>query len=132
MWHDVRKKRQKLWRWQALDHHSGQLLDWECGHRDQTTLKKMVDRLAQWDVKLYCTGQWTAYASTIPRDKLVQSKATMHGIERKHCRRCHWFGQFKRKSIIVSRSRDTVDLTMALLAKFRVNGDQDELLLLRG
>jgi insertion element IS1 protein InsB len=58
---------------------------------------------------------------------LVQSKAMTQGIERNHCRQRHWFGRFKRKSIIVSKSEEMVDLTMALFAKFWVNGNQDEL-----
>jgi insertion element IS1 protein InsB len=60
MWHDLKRKRRKLWIWKALDPESGQLLDWEGGRRDKTTLKKMVKRLAQWNVKLYGTDQWTA------------------------------------------------------------------------
>jgi insertion element IS1 protein InsB len=92
----------------------------------------MVDRLAQWDVKIYCTDQWGPYASVIPQDKLVQSKAATHEIERHHCRQRHWFGRFKRKSIIVSKSKEMVDLTMALFARFWVNGNQDELLSLLG
>jgi insertion element IS1 protein InsB len=127
MWHYLKKKRQKLWIWKALDRNTGQLLDWECGRRDKTTLKKLVDRLAQWDVKLYCTDRWATYTSVIPQDKLVQSKATTHSIERNHGRQRHWFGRFKRKSIIVSKSKEMVDLTMALFAKFWVNGNQDEL-----
>ena len=70
MWHYVKKKRQKLWIWKALDRDTGQLLDWECGRRDKTTLKKLVDRLARWDVKVYCTDKWGTYASVIPQDKL--------------------------------------------------------------
>jgi insertion element IS1 protein InsB len=132
MWHYVKKKRQKHWIWKALDQETGQLLDWECGRRDKATLKQMVDRLAQWDVELYCTDQWATYASVIPQDKLVQSKATTHAIERNHCRQRHWFGRFKRKSIVVSKSKEMVDLTMALFAKFWVNGNQDELLSLLG
>jgi insertion element IS1 protein InsB len=132
MWHDLKKKRRKLWIWKALAHHTGQLLDWECGRRDKTTLKKLVDRLAPWDVKLYCTDRWATYASVIPQDNLVQSKATTHDIERNHCRQRHWFGRFKRKSIIVSKSKEMVDLTMALFAKFWVNGNQDELVSLLG
>jgi insertion element IS1 protein InsB len=62
----------------------------------------------------------------------VQSKATSHPIERNHCRQRHWIGRFKRKSIIVSKSQEMVNLTMALFAKFRVNGNQDELLSLLG
>jgi insertion element IS1 protein InsB len=88
----------------------------------------MVDRLTQWDVQLYCTDKWATYAAVIPQDKLVQSKAITHNIERNHCRQRHWFGRFKRKSIIISKSKEMVDLTMALFAKFWVNGNQDELL----
>ena len=128
MWHYLKKKRRKLWIWKALDRETGQLLDWECGRRDKRTLKKMVDRLTQWDVKIYCTDQWATYASVIPQDKLVQSKATTQEIERNHCRQRHWFGRFKRKSIIISKSKEMVDLTIALFAKFWVNGNQDELL----
>jgi insertion element IS1 protein InsB len=62
----------------------------------------------------------------------VQSKATTHSIERNHGRQRHWFGRFKRKSIIVSKSKEMVDLTMALFARFWVNGNQDELLSLLG
>jgi insertion element IS1 protein InsB len=49
-------------------------------------------------------------------------------MERNHCRQRHWFGRFKRKSIIVSKSKEMVDLTMALFAKFWVNGNQNKLL----
>jgi IS1 family transposase len=92
------------------------------------TLKKLVDRLTRWDVKVYCTDKWGTYASVIPQDKLMQSKATTQTIERNHCRQHHRFGRFKRKSIIISKSTEMVDLTMALFAKFWVNGTQDELL----
>jgi len=91
-------------------------------------LKKMVERLAQWDVMCYHTDQWGTYAALLPQGKLVQSKTGTGRIERNHCRQRHWFGRFKRKSIIVSKSIEMVDLTMALFAKFWVNGAQDELI----
>jgi insertion element IS1 protein InsB len=121
------KKRHKLWIWKALDRDTGDLLDWECGHRDAATLKKLVDRLASWDVTFYCTDHWQVYAAVIPSQKLVMSKAHTDAIERNHCRQRHWFGRFKRKSIIVSKSKAMVDLTMALFARFQVNGDVAEI-----
>jgi insertion element IS1 protein InsB len=127
MGHYLKTKRSQLWIWKALDRDTGQLLDWEGGRRDKKTLKKMVERLTQWDATIYCTDKWATYASVIPQDKLVQRKATTHEIERHHCRQRHWFGRFKRKSIIVSQSTEMVDLTVALFAKFWVNGNQDEL-----
>ena len=107
MWHYLKQKRRKLWIWKALDRDTGQLLDGECGRRDKATLKKLVDRLLPWDVKVYRTDKWATYASVILQDTLVQRKATTHGIERNHCRQRHWFGRFKRKSIIVSKSKET-------------------------
>jgi insertion element IS1 protein InsB len=75
-----------------------------------------------------CQDKGATYASIIPQDKLVQSKATTHDSARNHCRQRHWLGCSKRKSIIVSKSKEMVDLTMALFAKLWVNGNQDELL----
>jgi IS1 family transposase len=92
----------------------------------------MVNRLAPWDVHMYCPEKWAPYAAVIPQDKLVQKTATTHAMERNHCRQRHWFGRFKRQSIIISQSQEMVELTMALFAKFWVNGNQDELLSLLG
>jgi insertion element IS1 protein InsB len=62
----------------------------------------------------------------------MQRKATTHEIERHHGRQRHGFGRFQRKSILVSQAKEMVELTMALFAKFWVNGNQDELLSLLG
>ena len=87
----------------------------------------MVERLRKWDVTFYCTDKWEAYASVFPADKLIMNKSLTHEIERNNCRNRHWFGRFKRKSIVVSKSEEMVDLTMALFARFRVNGDVSEI-----
>jgi len=121
------KKRQNLWSRKARDRATGQLVDWECGRRDQATFKRLVDRLNQWDVTPYGTGHWKTSAAVIPAEKLVMSQAKTQGIERHHCRQRHWFGRFKRRSIMVSRAKDMVDLTMALCARFRVNGVVSEI-----
>jgi insertion element IS1 protein InsB len=78
-------------------------------------------------VTFYCTDQWPVYAAVIPPERLVMSKARTDGIERNHGRQRQWIGRFKRKSIIVSIAEDMVELTMALFARFRVNGDVAEI-----
>jgi insertion element IS1 protein InsB len=90
-------------------------------------LKQLVDRLASWEVTFYGTGHWPVYAAVIPPERLVMSKARTDGVERNHGRQRHWFGRFKRKSIMVSKAKDMVELTMALFARFRVNGDVAEI-----
>ncbi len=79
------------------------------------------------NVTLYYTDKWEAYASVLPADKLTMDKGLTHEIERNNCRNRHWFGRFKRRSIVVSKSVEMVDLTMALFARFRVNGDASEI-----
>ena len=58
MWHYLKNKRGKLWIWKALDRDTGQLVDWEGGRRDKKTLKKMVERLAPWDIQMSCMDKW--------------------------------------------------------------------------
>jgi len=78
-------------------------------------------------VTFYCTDHWQVPAVVIPPERLVMSKARTDGIERYHGRQRHRFGRFKRRSMIVSKSTDMVDLTMALFARFLVNGDVAEI-----
>ncbi len=107
---------------------TGELIAWECGDRDKETLEKLIKRLEKWNVKVYYTDDYQTYASVIPREKLVQTKKETHAIERNPCRMRHGFGRFKRKSIIVSKSVEMVNLTVALFARFRVNGNVFEIL----
>ena len=80
-----------------------------------------------WHLALYCTDHWKTYAAVIPAEKLVMSKTKAGGIERNHCRQRHWFGRFQRRSTVISKSQEMADLTMALLARFRVNGRVSEI-----
>ena len=108
---------------------TGALIAWECGHRDKASLKKLIQRLENGSVRVYYTDDWQVYRSVIPSEKLVQTKAETHGIERNNARMRHWFGRFKRKSIIVSKSVEMVNLTgVSLFARFRVNGDIHDIL----
>ena len=132
MWHYIRNKKNKLWIWKALDRNTGHLIDWECGGRNAETLQKLTSRLKTLNVKRYWTDKWKVYETVLPPAKLTQMKAETHRIERNNCLMRHWFGQFKRKSIIISKSMEMVDLTIALFTRFRVNGDVFDILKLGG
>ncbi|HEX9867310.1 MAG TPA: hypothetical protein VGC99_01735 [Candidatus Tectomicrobia bacterium] len=62
----------------------------------------------------------------IPSETLVISHAHTDARERHHGRQRHGVGRINRRSMIVSTSKVLVDLTMVLLARFRVNGDVAE------
>ena len=128
MWHYIQNKKNKLWIWKALDRNTGHLLDWECGNRDKDTLEKLTARLTVLNVEMYYTDKWHVYETVLPASKHIQTKAETHQIERNNCTMRHGFGRFKRKSIIISKSVEMVDLTIALFARFRVNGDVFDIL----
>ena len=114
-------KKNKLWIWKAYCVDTGQLIDWECGNRDTNTLKKLLQRLKKWNVRICITDYWKPYAEIIPKELLLQNKKYTHSIERNNSRQRHWFARFRRKTYVVSRSLEMVDFTMALFAKFHCN-----------
>jgi len=91
----------------------------------------MLERLcSQLDITVFFADGWQAYAELIEPELLIQTKAETHGIERNNFRQRHWFGRFRRKTCIVSRCKKMVDLTMALFARFHVNGQREEIAVL--
>ena len=90
----------------------------KCGNRDTNTLKRLLQRLKKWNIKIYITDNWKSYSEMITREMLLQSKKCTHTIERNNFRQRHWIAMFRRKTCVVSRSLQMVDLTMALFAKF--------------
>src|SRR5512143_2827758 len=67
VWHFVGNKKNKLWIWLALCRDTGQLVDWGCGDRDQTTLDRLLQRLKAWKVLLVCTDRDTCYDQAMTR-----------------------------------------------------------------
>jgi len=70
---------------------------------------------------MYYTDDWESYTELIDPARLIQTKAETWGVENNNFRQRHWFGRFRRKTCIVSRSLQMVDLTMFLFAYFHVN-----------
>jgi insertion element IS1 protein InsB len=100
----------------------------EMGNRDSQTLEKFLTRVLRWNVTVYCTDDWKPYQellSQYPSAHHVITKSETVSIERNNSDNRHWFARFKRKSKVVSKSVEMVDLTMALFARLRVNGTID-------
>ncbi len=77
---------------------------------------------------IVCADEYSVYTETVPEEYLLQSKSQTVFIERNNGRQRHWFARFRRKSIAVSKTLEMVDLTMALFARFHVNGHWKEML----
>jgi len=88
----------------------------------------LLDRLKGWNIWFFFTDDWKAYGLEIDENDLFQGKSGTVAIERNNGRQRHWFARFRRKSIVVSKSVRMVELTMALFARFHVNGAIEEIL----
>ncbi len=91
-----------------------------------------MDRLRRWKTDVYCTDNWDAYALEIEPEKHCMTKLETSAIERNNGRQRHWLGRFRRRSVIISHSIEMVNLSIALFAFYRVNGNIDHLLSLLG
>src|SRR5215210_1455048 len=122
------KKSEPLWIWKAWDRASGQLVDWECGGRDTATCKRLLERLTRWRTRLYCADDYAVYGVLLPVGQLYTGKDETHGIERDNARQRHWLARFRRRSIVVSKTKRMVDVSIALFARFAGNDKISDLL----
>jgi insertion element IS1 protein InsB len=79
------------------------------------------------DIEHVYADHWEAYRQFFPHNKLTQSKKNTHQIERNNGRQRHWLARFKRRSLVVTRSLEMLEISLWLFARFRVNGDICEL-----
>src|SRR5215208_6387270 len=115
------KKSEPLWVWKAWDRASGRLVDWECGGRDKVTCERLIERLTRWRTRLYCADDYAVYEVLLPVGQLHTGKEETHGIERDNARQRHWLARFRRRSIVVSKAKRMVDVSIALFARFAGN-----------
>jgi insertion element IS1 protein InsB len=97
--------------------------DWECGGRDQMTFERLMARLRRWKVGLICTDEYGVYEQSLPAGRHNAGKDQTVALERTHSRLCHWLARFRRRT--VSRSREMVDRSIALIAHLHINQDVD-------
>src|SRR5215212_3806656 len=122
------KKSEPLWVWKAWDRASGQLVDWECGGRDKATCERLIARLTRWRTRLYCADDYAVYEVLLPVGQLHTGKEETHGIERDNARQRHWLARFRRRSIVVSKAKRMVDVSIALFARFAGNAKIGDLI----
>jgi insertion element IS1 protein InsB len=91
-------------------------------------LERLLERLKRWGVRLYCADGLQAYAELIPQGRLYVGKDETHGIERDHARQRHWLARFRRRSIVVSKTKRMVDVSIALFARFAGNNKVSDLI----
>ncbi len=121
MWHYLGTKANKLWIWTAFDRATGRLIDWECGNRDQATFECLLSRIRRWNARLVCTDEYVVYEQGLSAGQHYAGKDQTVALERTHSRLRHWLARFRRRTCVVSRSKQMVDRSMALAAHLHIN-----------
>jgi insertion element IS1 protein InsB len=84
--------------------------------------------MTRWRTRLYCTDNYAVYDVLLPVGQLHTGKDETHGIERDNARQRHWLARFRRRSIVVSKAKRMVDVSLALFASFAGNDKISELI----
>jgi insertion element IS1 protein InsB len=95
-------------------------VDWECGGRDKATCERLIERLKHWRARLSCTDDYAVY-SVLPVGQRYSGKNETHVIEQDNARQRHWLVRFRRHSIVVSKAKRMVEVSLALFACFAAN-----------
>ena len=61
MWSFVGSKHQQRWLWHAIDHHTGQVLAYVFGTREDETFLQLQELLAPFGITHFYTDGWGAY-----------------------------------------------------------------------
>ena len=96
-------------------------MDWECGGRDKVTCKRLIERLTRWRTRLFCADDYAVYEVLLPVGQLHTGKDETHGLERDNARQPVPLARFRRRSIVVSKAKRMVDVSIALFARFAGN-----------
>jgi insertion element IS1 protein InsB len=98
------------------------------GGRDKATCERLIERRTRWRTRLSCADDTAVHAMLLPVGQLPTGKEETHGIERDNARQRHWLARFRRRSIVVSKAKRMVDVSIALFARFAGNAQISDLI----
>ncbi len=114
MWSYVTCKQEPRWLWHAIDHHSGQVLAYVFGQRQDEVFLKLKALLEPFGITRYYTNYWGAYTRHLDVDQHQPGKRNTQRIERKHLTFRTRIKRLPRKTICFSKSIQMHDIVIEL------------------
>lgn len=114
MWSYVGKKTGQRWLWHAIDHHTGKVLAYVFGRRQDQVFLQLKALLEPFGITRYDTDYWGAYTRHLNPDEHNQGKRNTQQIERKHLTLRTRIKRLTRKTICFSRSIQMHDIVTGL------------------
>jgi insertion element IS1 protein InsB len=114
MWSYVRSKANPRWLWHAIDHHTGQVLAYVFGRRQDTVFLALKTLLKPFGITRYFTDGWGAYERHVEAEQHTIGKANTQKIESKHINLRTRIKRLVRRTICFSKTERMHDLVIGL------------------
>ncbi|MER2583056.1 MAG: IS1 family transposase, partial [Candidatus Competibacter sp.] len=88
-------------------------LAWVLGGRDDATCQKLLDRIGL-QGKPFITDDWPGYHRLIPAAQLTTGQHLTFPIEQDNSNIRHFLARFRRRTKVVSKTEEMVDLSLRL------------------
>ena len=114
MWSYVAKKANPRWLWHAIDHHTGNVLAYVFGRRQDEVFLRLQALLEPFGITRYYTDGWGTYERHVDEEKQVVGKEHMQKIESKHINLRTRIKRLARRTICFSKTERMHDLVIGL------------------
>jgi insertion element IS1 protein InsB len=114
MWSYVGKKAQQRWLWHAIDHHTGKVLAYVFGRRQDDVFLRLQALLEPFGITRFYTDGWGAYKRHIDPEQHTIGKGHTQKIESKHINLRTRIKRLVRRTICFSKTERMHDLVIGL------------------
>ena len=114
MWSFVARKSNPRWLWHAIDHHTGKVLAYVFGRRQDAVFLQLKALLEPFGITRYYTDGWGAYERHVELDKHTVGKENTQKIESKHTNLRTRIKRLVRRTICFSKTERMHDLVIGL------------------
>jgi len=87
---------------------------WVLGGRDTKTFRRLYNKVKHLKDCIFYTDDWDAFSAVLPPERHIIGKAGTIAIEQDNSNTRHYLGRFTRKSKIVSKKDEMVDMSIKL------------------
>ena len=108
-----KKKPAKIWVWRAYDPIARRTVAWVCGGRDDKTLRRLLDKVGI-EGRSFLTDDWEGFRRSIPEDQHFVGKDLTFSIEQDNSNVRHFLARFRRRTKVVSKTVEMVDLSLRI------------------
>jgi insertion element IS1 protein InsB len=114
MWSDVGKKAEPRWLWHAIDHHSGTVLAYVFGRRQDAVFLQLQTLLEPFGIRRFDTDGWGAYERHIDPEQHNIGTENTQKIESKQINLRTRIKRLVRRTICFSKTTTMHDLVIGL------------------